>query len=325
MGEVIVGLLVLAGVAVVLGLFAIWMLGVRTRIVPEEERLVIYRMGKFHRIAGPGLVWTMGGDTVEHVINVRDRPRNIRVDNLFMFDLPFGYTVNFWYRFDPVQAAGRNQEQLVHLAQFTDQEREGLVKDKVRDALLHAAKYIERNYQAAGNEFFYKLLPVLPGLPDGDDLLGYAKEELSRTLPSIGVILNRSHPLSASALHLSDDVSKSFSRGRVVQMLKEQFPDLSQDVIMQYVSAVEKIGGTHQRLVLENNNPMDTAVDMRVEEDGAKPRVKTYQRPSGTNGATAGKSGKTTPPPPEQETLTAADWAVLKSVPMARGRGRSIA
>jgi regulator of protease activity HflC (stomatin/prohibitin superfamily) len=27
-----------------------------TRVVAHEERLVIYRLGRFHRVAGPGLV-----------------------------------------------------------------------------------------------------------------------------------------------------------------------------------------------------------------------------------------------------------------------------
>lgn len=35
---------------------AIFLLPWRMRIVPEEERLVIYRLGKFNRIVGPGVV-----------------------------------------------------------------------------------------------------------------------------------------------------------------------------------------------------------------------------------------------------------------------------
>ena len=53
------------------------------RTVPQEERLVIYRMGHFDRIAGPGLVFLLHRiDTVQRSFMVREQPLLYRVDHL---------------------------------------------------------------------------------------------------------------------------------------------------------------------------------------------------------------------------------------------------
>ncbi|MCB0125476.1 MAG: hypothetical protein KDE58_24650, partial [Caldilineaceae bacterium] len=54
-------------------------LGMKFHVVPEEKRLVIYRLGKFQRIAGPGPVITWRFDTIERELNVRDAPHDLRV------------------------------------------------------------------------------------------------------------------------------------------------------------------------------------------------------------------------------------------------------
>ena len=111
------------------------LLGMRFHVVPEEKRLVIYRLGKFQRVAGPGVVITWGTDTIEREINARNEPHNLRVDNLFMKGVSFGYTLNMWLRTDLVGAAAGNRDRLRELVLFSDREREQQITVKLREAL----------------------------------------------------------------------------------------------------------------------------------------------------------------------------------------------
>jgi len=59
------------------------------QVVPHGERLVIYRLGRFHRVVGPGLVLVLPRlDRVVRSIRVRDQPLEISVDGLFAYGVP---------------------------------------------------------------------------------------------------------------------------------------------------------------------------------------------------------------------------------------------
>src|SRR6059058_5272766 len=130
---------VVLGFALLLGLLSMIIFRIQMRIVPEEERLVIHRLGRFNRIAGPGPVFILNRiETVVRTIRVRDQPANYATQGLFMYDIPFGFTLNFWRSFDLQSAAGQDQETLAKLAQFDDDERNKMIQTKVREALVHS-------------------------------------------------------------------------------------------------------------------------------------------------------------------------------------------
>ncbi len=304
----------------VIVLFAWLILGLRVQIVPEEQRLVIYRLGAYHRVAGPGPVLIMRMDTIERTLQVRDQPHNIRIDNLFMKGVPFGYTLNFWYGVDLYKAADGKREQLARLAQFSNDEIDRQVADRVRDALISSLAKIEQEYQPVGKEFFYNLLPIIPGLPESTKLLTYLREELTRTLLAVGVVFNPNHPIIIKGLHIGADIAGSFSRSRVGQMLKEQFPGLPEEMLLQALTSIEGIDFAHQRITLKSEGDAQAVVDFRSdEEEGMQPRVKVYpptkgartaQAQTGTNPATS-----EAPAPPTEERLTKEDLTILKRVP----------
>ncbi len=299
-------------------LFAWLVLGLRVQIVPEEQRLVIYRLGAFHRVAGPGPVLIMRMETIERTLQVRDQPHNVRVDNLFMKGVPFGYTLNFWYGVDLHKAAAGKREQLAHLAQFSNEEIDRQVADRVRAALVGCLARVEQDYQPAGKEFFYNLLPIIPGLPDSTKLLTYLREELTRALPAVGVAFNPNHPIIIKGLHIGADIAGSFSRSRVGQMLKEQFPGLPEEMLLQALTSIEGIDFAHQRITLKSEGDAQAVVDFRAdEEEGMQPRVKVYPQTKGTRTAQAGTNPATpeAPAPPTEEELTKDDLTILKRVP----------
>lgn len=291
----------------------------KIQIVPEEERLVVYRLGRFHHIAGPGpVVLQRSLDEVKRTFSVRDEPHNVRVNGLFMNGVPFGYTLNFWYRFDLKAAAGEDRERLVNLVQFSNEERERQVATKVREALVTSATKIEHSYKPAGTDFVHKLLPILPGLPESDALLKETRQHLSTTLRLVGAILNEAHPLTVTNIHLGDDIIKSFSRGRVATLLSESFPNLSPDMLLQAVSSIEGIDMPTQRVVFEGGGNTNAAMDFRVDEDGPSARVRVPPRGGmGNHQSPQESSVPTSQPPPVAAPLNNEDWQVLKQVPAA--------
>ncbi|MBX3009933.1 MAG: SPFH domain-containing protein [Caldilineaceae bacterium] len=287
------------------------------QVVPEEERLVIYRLGRFQRIAGPGPVFLLRNlDEVKRRFSVRDEPHNIRINGLFINGVPFGYTLNFWYRFDLMAAAPDDRARLVNLAQFSDDERKQQVATKVREALVASAARLERGYKPAGNDFFDKLLPIMPGLPEFEALFAEVGQQLRATLPLVGAILNEAHPITVTNIHLGNDILNSFSRGRIANLLKETFPALAPELLLQAVSAIEGIDMPQQRVVFEGSNYANAAMDFRVDEEGATARVRVPPK-GGLKQPSAPQPIPPQSPVVTETATTAEDWSVLKQVPAA--------
>lgn len=300
-------------------LFAWLVLGLRIQVISEEKRLVIYRLGAFNRVAGPGLVMFTRMDTIERELDVRDEPHNVRVDNLFIKGVPFGYTLNFWYGIDLKETANGDHARLAHMAQFSNEEINQQVGDRVRNTLVSSLAKIEQEYKPAGTEFFHNILPIIPGLPESTKLLGYLKQELTDSLRGIGVIFDPHHPIIIKAIHIGNDIAGSFSRGRVVQILKEQFPDLSQEILLQALTSIEGVDFAQQRITLKSEgNDAQSVVDFRLdEEEGIRPRVKVYpqSRPGRASQPQPQVVHDEPPPPIVEKQLTKEDLSVLKRIP----------
>ncbi len=316
----LLGFLALLVIALVVYFILYMVFGLRLQVVPEEKRVVIYRLGKFHRIAGPGVVAIWGVDTIERDINARNEPHNLRVDNLFMKGISFGYTLNLWLRIDPVGVAGANREQLRELALFTDREREQQIAVKLRDALVRVAARIESGYKLRKDaRLFEKLLPIFPGLPHCEQLLEDLKRELQETLPSIGVKLNDAQPIAISALHLSPTILTGFKQGHIATLLREQFPDLPSERILRTVGTIDGIDLQEQRVILDGNGAVRAAMDFRQGEEGMESRLKTYLTPEeGTVEQRRRTGTPTAAATATHETLSRDDLQILKPVPPYR-------
>lgn len=299
----------------------------KIQIVPEEERLVVYRLGRFHRVAGPGpVVLQRSFDEIKRTFSVRDEPHNVRIMNLFMNGVPFGYTLNLWYRSDLKAAAADDRAHLVNLVQFNSEERERQVATKVREALVTSATKIEKTYKPAGNNFVHKLLPIIPGLPEFEALMAEVRQQLRTTLPLVGAVLNETQPITVTNIHLGNDIVKSFSRGRIAALLSETFPNLPPELLLQAVSSIEGIDMPQQRVVFEGVDQANTRVDVRLDEEQASTRIRVQPTPSTTAEQQAPETepdeSPATPVPatpiaPTQSTehLGKDDLTILKRVP----------
>lgn len=279
------------------------LLGLRLRIVPEGQRLVIFRMGRFNRLAGPGPVMLVGRfDTVERTMNVREEMTELLVDAIQFNNVFLGYTFSFWHRTDPESAAGGNRERLVHLSLFSDEERQAQLQAKLREAVMNATARVNKELKpqpASNASIFAPLMLVLPGQPATERLLEAVTEELRPALRSIGVILSQSHPVKIKSIKPNDMLLKNFGRSIDFAVLREQLPDASPDLLAEMLASFQGTELPHTRRV-------------RVEHGDGRERA-----------ARAGEEGAARAPKPAPATPSPStgpdDWRVLKRVPQREG------
>lgn len=315
--EFLILLLIIVAFVVALYYLLTGLLGMQYRVVPEEKRLVIYRLGRFQRIAGPGVVITWRTDTIEREINVRDEPVDLRVENLYMKGIPFGYTLNLWLHTDPVTVAQGDQERLRELALFNDRERQQQIAVKLRESIVKVVADIEKSYKLSKDALtFEKLLPIFPGLPLCEQLLEALKAELQRTLPTIGVVVNQQQPITITALHLSPTIINGFKQGHIANLLREQYPDLASERILRSVATIDGIDLQEQRVVLDGDGDMRASMDFRQGKDGVESRLKTYLPSAGGAKESRRHVDTTAVEIADGEILSEADLQILKPIPI---------
>lgn len=305
-------------VLIILGLFVVWIIskivGADVKTIEQGKQVVIQRLGIFHKLAGPGLVVINRADKIAHEIDVRNRPRRVPVNGLFMNGIPFGYTLDIWYRTALEECAKGDKKRLAELSEFSDREREQLVATRVYDAMVKSATLIEKNYKPTEPQVFYKLLPVVPGHPENIKMMQHAKDLLVKTLPAIGVKLNTDEEIVIMGLNISTKLTDNFDRDRTIKMLKEQFPTLSEKILLQALSAIDEIKLPYGRVAIEGDEDDRVSVDVRLDEDH-KPDVRFRKYAGGKTGKSSAAADE--PDETQAEEFTDEDWEVLKEVPAA--------
>lgn len=302
--------------------------------VPQEERIVIYRLGRFSCVAGPGIVKIIQGvDTHERTIYVRDQQLNFTIGDLFIHGTPFGYRLNLWCRYDIQEAAGGDQEKLKEFAQFDDNERYQATRVKIQEALRESIQVYEtRHPLPRGATFVDQVLPMLPGTPDNQEILDDVRRRLVRMLPTAGVILNTTHSINIVGLILNDQIVNDFQRGRTIALFREQLPDLPIDILIQMLASIEGIESPQiERLLLDHRTNDDATgsarIDVRRSSDGRRDvRIRLPSQPDAPDKDTGANEKNESASSPEQGQakpadiyrITSEDAAVLKPVPSRR-------
>lgn len=318
---------IVVAIVVVVVLFVILVMLYRalkatTHVISEEQRWVIYRLGRFHRVAGPGPVQILPRlDRVMQTFEVRDRPLEVTVPAIFAFGLPNDLTLNLWCSFDPVRAAGSDKDRLVRLVQLNDAERRDQVAVKARQALVNRlAELQEQMPLPAQSHVMDQVAALAPGSSRYNTLINAIREDLERTLPLVGVLLDTSQPIILTKRGLSEEILEAIKRRRgwemdsqwltgYVEDLRRRFPDLniSRTVLAQILASLPGVDlGNVQRLLLEQEpgTRAEVEFEMNREGEGANVIVKPKQARPEPAQEPAG-------PPP----LTESDLAVLKRVP----------
>ena len=318
-------LLMIVGAAVLLVVLVILYRVIRasTHVIPEEQRWVIYRLGRFHRVAGPGTVQILPRfDRVVQTFEIRHRPLEVSVPGIFGFGLPNDLTLNLWCSFDPVQAAGGDKDRLIRLVQINDAERRDQVAVKARQAMVNCLAQLQSTMPLpAQPQVMDQVVALAPGSPRYNTLLNTLREDLERTLPSVGVVLDTSQPIILTKRGLSEEILEAIKRRRgwemdsqwltgYVEELRRRFPDLniSRTVLAQILASLPGIDlGKVQRLLLEQEPGTRAEVEYEMNREGEGANVIVKPKPVRSEPS----QGTTAPPP----SLTENDLAVLKRVP----------
>jgi len=303
-----------------------------TRVVPQKRRLVIYRLGRFHRIAGPGPVQVIPKLEQVEEIQVRDHPIEVAVPGIFAFGVPNDLTLNLWCSFDLVKAAGGDRDRLAEFVQVRTDERRGQVEVKMREALVQQIADLQKEMPVEDSGSTLEgVIALAPGSERYNKLLDRVKGQLEQTLPSIGVILNTSQPITLTNRGLSPEIIESFQQMRSIDLsggalmkyaanLKRDFPEISDAVLAQILGSIPGVDlGNLQRLLLEKGKG-DEKVEFEMPQDGSgvvniltTPETEGEQA-SGQRRAEAspdkGATGHTA-----KEDLSEDDLAILKSIP----------
>jgi hypothetical protein len=304
-------LILLAAILIVV-LLVVALLKLRLYTVPEGQRLVIFRMGRFNRLAGPGPVLLMERfDNVARTLSVREGLMEVRLNSLAFHNNFLGYTFSFWCRTDPEAAAGSDRARLAEWVQFSESERQAQIRSKLREAVMSSIAKVDREAPPQpGLSPIEALIPVLPGQPLVDRLLTVLTDELALALKSIGVVLSRAHEVKIKEVHPNETLMKNFGRGITVAMLRDQMPNVSPDTLAQLVAASEAIEMPDVRRIIwerpEGSLPHLAAADL-PKASGTRKADGAQRKPSGPQ-----EQAPQTPP------IKLEDWRILKRVPPAR-------
>jgi len=245
--------LCLIAALILIGL-AILSAGAQVVKVPQEQRLVIYRLGRFKRLAGPGLETLSRFDSIERTINIRSEFKEYLTATWYFNGLPITYTISLWSSNDLAQACGDDRKRLERLVQYSDAERQRYLRSKLNEALYHSRPVVEQKYAAASTATVSEqLLPMLPGMPGCNELMQLVRKELRATLPSIGVILDEEHEVTVTEVQLAPEVIAGLERSNSLKMLREQFPHLTADELIDTFSAIEGFNIRKMRLQIESS------------------------------------------------------------------------
>ena len=114
-----------------------------------------------------------------------------------------------------------------------------------------------------------RILPVIPGTPPCKAFLRDLAEPLAQSWSTLGVYLDGSHSITIMRVQLPEDLIGSFGRDRVVSMLRQLFPDLSSETVMQMDAAIEGVPMPVELQAIDLRDGGSTVKEKRfVDKDG---------------------------------------------------------
>jgi len=163
-----------------------------THLVPQDERLVINRLGSFSRLAGPGAVQIIAGiDEVVGTINIREMPVEVATPDCSVYGLSADLTLKFWCKFDPVTTTKGNYQSIANLQRASEKERSQHIEVKAREAIVRQILRLQAQIplpDKASREA--RLAALAPGSLRYNALLQAIKNDLGQALLVSGFIIS---------------------------------------------------------------------------------------------------------------------------------------
>ena len=302
-----------------------------SRIVPEDRRLVIDRNGRFNRLAGPGRVRLIPGlESVRKEIEVRDHPKDVTIPGIFAYGLPNEFKLNLWCKVDLEEAVEGDRDKLVRLVQLTDAEREAQVEVLIRQAIVDQVTILQEEMPLPKlqDELMDKVIALAPGSPRNQRLLEGITEDLDKSLPTVGVILNREYPIKLTKRGIPTEMVEALDRTRGRQLdsdwlknyaleIKEQFPEVSNAVLAQMLASLKGVDTSSIQGFLLEQDASDQEANVRVKAPRSGPATPNVGLKPSTPGDVQPESVGEPEPGSKvvSSHLTKRDLSILKRIP----------
>lgn len=225
----------------------------RIRIVREDRRLVMFKRGRFSRVAGPGVVFYLRGhETIETEYDIKEQPYGIQVQ-AYVTNIPITYKLELWFCLDPELAANGDKYELRQSVLHTPEERLRHIEKRVQDMFNRfLMQDILEVKSASTSSLMMRLLPYVPGHPNMLRVLDKMQSALSAELKRYGAVLNRQEPIAIVGFIPAPIVVEIMNRGLVWNELRHQLPlDMSID---DWATAVRLMDGgltiNHQKFLM---------------------------------------------------------------------------
>lgn len=179
-----------------------------TVVVREGEAVVINRLGRFNRVAGPGTVVVIPKlENIQRTIEIRNHPLDVTISDIPAYGVPYNITLNFWCSFEPQKLAGRNKARLAELVGTKESERQSQIEIKLRDMLERQIAILQQHMPMPG-----KSADRISALAPGSSRYNAFKKrltnepnELAKTLSSLGITLDTTRSIILTIQNLSDN------------------------------------------------------------------------------------------------------------------------
>lgn len=184
--------------------------------VEEGYEAVIYRLGRFHRIAGPGLIWLWPHvDECHAILDVRQTRLIVLIRTFAGSGVPVTLRLSFHASLDLRRTAGQDFARLAELASWNEQDR----KDKLDDAVQHLVIQMVREYERrhpvpADADFYTQLSHILTMTRQNEALMLNIRRHLGRVLARFGYVLNQAEPCWMVLDSLPPTLIEAFDRAR---------------------------------------------------------------------------------------------------------------
>lgn len=266
--------------AIIVAIIAI-LIVFRVIVLPEYEQVIIYRLGRFRRLGGPGLVtYNRFLDTLERRIDTRDKKQSIPINGLFVYDIPFGFRLDIWMRYAPGEIAAGDHAVLTQLSHIAENEQMGNVRTEIKRALQQSLAQIQNRYPLPSNPgIIDKLLPIIPGTSICNELLDLMTEKLAELLPKVGFVLSPNREFTIFDIILGQEIIDIFNRGRLAKSLRDDIPTINDERIYEFLGKVRGLDIDIKHVIVEN--PDGAEVRIRDEDRDVEVRhSRMHRRPS---------------------------------------------
>lgn len=188
------------------------------KTVNEGEEIVIFNMGRFDRIEGPGIVFLAPGlDIVHKTLDVREKQHDPTV-RVFANGIPLTMQLHFRTRLD-IRRAIHDRQRQIDVVTMDDYQREQQFHDTVSHAFTTTVKRYEREHPApADADLFARIEHLVLGTPANDTIKTQLRAGLDRDLRSLGHLLNREAPCWIVIGQLPEGLGDALNRTRISQI-----------------------------------------------------------------------------------------------------------